>query len=141
MESNKTQKYLGDLVKPGFYDELVIMGFPYDQGARNQQLRAGSYLGPDSFRRFLVFDFGVLKNVEYGINIEEHLPQISDYGNIQTDAVLNGQNNMSQDKLQALYEKLTVKSGLCLDRNNRLFVVGGTKDMLPAVCKAYSREG
>jgi uncharacterized protein YegJ (DUF2314 family) len=60
----------------------VIIGFPYDQGSKTHNLRGGSYLGPDYFRRIIGNDFGVLKNVELGINIEENLPKISDYGNI-----------------------------------------------------------
>ena len=77
------QKYIGDIIHSNFYDELVIIGFPYDQGAKSLQLRAGAYLGPDSFRRFLSkTSFGVLKNVEMGIDLEQYLPKISDYGNI-----------------------------------------------------------
>ena len=72
MEKNNinTQKYIYDLIHPNFYDKIVIIGFPYDQGARNKQLRIGSFLGPDSFRRFLRYNnFGVLKNVENNIDI------------------------------------------------------------------------
>ena len=68
------QRYIGNIIKENFYDELVIIGFPYDQGARFQGLRQGSFLGPDSFRRFIKnADFGVLKNVELGLDIEAHL--------------------------------------------------------------------
>jgi hypothetical protein len=35
----------------------------------------------DSFRRF-VKDIGAIMNPEYGVNISEGLPKISDYGNI-----------------------------------------------------------
>lgn len=109
------------------------MGFPFDQGARDHQLRAGAYLGPDSFRRFLNSNFGVLKNVEYGINIEEHLSKISDYGNISTESTMHGQVTVTNEELQKLYAKLTTKTGLCLERNNRLFLVGGSKDLLVPV--------
>lgn len=52
-----------DLIHNSFYDEIVIIGFPYDQGAKFLQLRAGSYLGPDGFRKMLEFySYGVLKN-------------------------------------------------------------------------------
>ena len=71
------------MIHANFYDELVIIGFPYDQGARNHKLRQGAFLGPDSFRRFLSYtNFGVLKNVALGVDIEKGLPKISDYGNI-----------------------------------------------------------
>jgi len=65
--------FIGDLIHDNFYDQLVIIGFPYDQGAKNCGLRAGAFLGPDSFRRFLKnTDFGVLNNVEQGIKIAEN---------------------------------------------------------------------
>lgn len=87
------QRYIGDLIHENFYDELVIIGFPFDQGAKQLQLRAGSFLGPDSFRRFLSHtNFGVVNNVEKDINIAEYLPKISDYGNIATEQVNNGRD-------------------------------------------------
>ena len=89
MEENN-QKYIGNLVHEGFYDELVIIGFPYDQGVKNHGLTVGSFLGPDSMRRFLKCPLGVVKNVEYKINIEQYLPKISDYGNIQTETIKFG---------------------------------------------------
>lgn len=137
---NKTQqKYLHDLMHQSFYDELVLMGFPYDQGAKNNQLRAGAYLGADSFRRFLNNNYGVLNNVEYGINIEDHLEKISDFGNITSESVQNGQLTFPQVDLEQLYDKLKNKSGLCLERNNRLFLVGGTKDLLKPLAQAYDK--
>ena len=81
---------MGDLIQNNFYDELVIIGFPYDQGGKNFDQKGGSYLGPDYFRKIMNNDFGVLKNVELGINIEDHLPKISDYGNIQNEKIMNG---------------------------------------------------
>ena len=113
------------------------MGFPYDQGGKNFDLRGGSYLGPDYFRKILNNDFGVLKNVELGINIEDHLPNISDYGNIQTGKIVNGQYTMGDGDLKALHEKLKVKLSLCLERNNTAFIIGGTKDMVNPICQAY----
>ena len=136
--SQKEPKYIGDLIHSNFYDELVIMGFPFDQHARNCNLRIGAYLGPDVFRRFLTNNYGVLKNVEYGINIQDYLPKISDYGNISTETVLNGQNNIAEPNMYELYQKLKTKTGLCLERNNRLFLVGGSKDMLHPVSDAYN---
>ena len=95
MDENN-QKYIGNLVHDGFYEELVIIGFPYDQGVKNHNLTVGSFLGPDSMRRFLKnCPIGVLKNVEYGIDIEQWLPKISDYGNVQTEDIKFGQQPMS----------------------------------------------
>ena len=49
----KEPQYICDIIKDGFYDKIVLIGFPYDHGARKAGSRAGSEYGPDSFRRFL----------------------------------------------------------------------------------------
>lgn len=50
----------------GFYDPLVIIGFPYDHGAKKAGSRAGADYGPDSFRRFLKMNnIGSLQNPEH----------------------------------------------------------------------------
>ena len=80
---NKDCRYIGDIIHDNFYDQLVLIGFPYDQGAKNAQFRQGSFLGPDCFRRFIKSaKFGVLKNVEINLDIQKYLNAISDYGNI-----------------------------------------------------------
>ena len=48
---------------------------------------------------------------------------------------------MSEDKLVALYDKLQKKSSLCLERNNRIFAIGGTKDMVIPLSKCYEEGG
>ena len=47
---------------------------------------------------------------------------------------------MTREQLEELYAKLKLKSGLCLERNNRLFVVGGSKDLLIPLCQSYSEK-
>ena len=77
--------FIGDWIKEGFNEKLVIIGFPYDLGARQAGQRQGADHGPDSFRRFLKMNnIGSMHNPEYDINIGEHL-KICDYGNIQID--------------------------------------------------------
>ena len=73
--------FIGDIIEEGFYDKLVIIGFPYDEGAKQSGGRKGSDYGPDSFRRF-VRDIGTICNPEYNIDISKGIPKISDYGNI-----------------------------------------------------------
>lgn len=53
VEDDQKKRYIGDLIHDNFYDQLVLIGFPYDQGAKNSQFRQGSFLGPDCFRRFI----------------------------------------------------------------------------------------
>ena len=38
--------WLGDLIRDGFYDKLVLIGFPYDEGARKASNRRGADFGP-----------------------------------------------------------------------------------------------
>lgn len=119
---NYSHDHLGSIIKEGFYDRLVIIGFPYDRGARLCGKQGGQDYGPDSFRRFLV-DIGSLENPEYGVSIALGLPQISDYGNIQVP---------SKDNMRELYEKLTQKVQLCIARGKIPFVIGGTRDLFTA---------
>lgn len=140
------QRYIGDLIHENFYDELVIIGYPYDQFSRFHGLRQGAFLAPDSFRRFLKSDKtgessgfqGVIKNVEYGIDISKYLPQISDYGNIQTEKITGGQKSMQQAQLTELQDKLQSKLTLCLQRKNRAFIMGGSKDIIMPIQKAFA---
>lgn len=81
VDNSKPAEWIGDLIQDGFYDKLVIIGFPYDEGAKKSGARIGCDLGPDSFRRF-VKDIGSVDNPEYGIDISKGLPKIADYGNI-----------------------------------------------------------
>ena len=119
-------EYIGQAITDGFYDPIVIIGFPYDEGARKAGSRAGANFGPDSFRRFLkMANIGAMDNPEMGVNINEKL-KICDYGNIQIE-------NCSD--LLKLYEKLGTKVGLCIQRGNIPFVVGGSRDLLQAYGK------
>jgi arginase family enzyme len=115
-------EFIGEWVKEGFHEKLVIIGFPYDQGARQAGQRQGADHGPDSFRRFLKMNnIGTMHNPEFDLSIGENL-KICDYGNIQID---DGEQSQ-----QALIDKLATKVGLCLTRGNIPFVVGGSRDLL-----------
>jgi arginase family enzyme len=70
-------------------------------------------------------NIGSMHNPEYDIHIGEHL-KICDYGNIQID---DGQSNMKD-----LMAKLSKKVGLCIGKGNIPFIVGGSRDLLQAVC-------
>lgn len=121
-----TPQYIGQIIKDGFYDPLVLIGFPYDQGAKSAGSRAGSDLGPDSFRRFLKMNnIGSINNPEYSVDISKI--KICDYGNIQIDAKAD---------IKQLYAKLATKLGLCYTRKNIPFIIGGSRDLLQAVCDA-----
>ena len=42
----KEPLWLGDLIHESFYDKLVIIGFPYDEGAKKAGSRKGADYGP-----------------------------------------------------------------------------------------------
>ena len=41
--------WLGDLIRNGFYDKVVLIGFPYDEGARKAGNRRGADFGPGKY--------------------------------------------------------------------------------------------
>lgn len=42
----KEPEWLGDLIREGFYDKIVLIGFPFDEGARKAGNRRGADFGP-----------------------------------------------------------------------------------------------
>ena len=42
-------EWIGDLIHEGFYDKLVLIGFPYDEGAKKAGNRKGADYGPGKF--------------------------------------------------------------------------------------------
>ena len=65
-----TAEYIGQVIKDGFYDPLVLIGFPYDAAVKTTGIRQGADYGPDSFRRFLKMNnIGPLRNPEYNFDI------------------------------------------------------------------------
>ena len=45
-EDKKPAIWLGDLIQDGFYDKVVLIGFPYDEGAKAAGNRKGADYGP-----------------------------------------------------------------------------------------------
>ena len=45
---------------------------------------------------------------------------------------------MQQAQLTELQDKLQKKLGLCLQRNNRAFILGGSKDIMMPIQKAFA---
>jgi len=45
-QKQEAAQWLGELIQDGFYDKLVIIGFPYDEGAKKAGARSGSDYGP-----------------------------------------------------------------------------------------------
>ena len=51
--------YIGSLIREGFYDKLIIIGFPYDRGAKAVGARGGSDYGPGTLP-FLTYRIQIL---------------------------------------------------------------------------------
>ena len=47
---------------------------------------------------------------------------------------------MTDEDLQALYDKLRLKLSKCLERNNIAFIMGGSKDMFAQICQTYKEQ-
>ena len=45
-EDKKPAVWIGDLIQDGFYDKVVLIGFPYDEGAKKAGNRKGADYGP-----------------------------------------------------------------------------------------------
>jgi len=53
MVETKKHEWLGDIIQDGFYDKLVIIGFPYDEAA-NGKVRQGCDLGPGKYHLIIL---------------------------------------------------------------------------------------
>jgi hypothetical protein len=41
MQLQEDKEYIGGLIHEGFYDKLIIIGFPYDEGAKKSGVKHG----------------------------------------------------------------------------------------------------
>ena len=71
---------LKTIMSDGISGNVVLIGFPFDEGVLRNGGRRGSELGPDCLRRFIP-RIGPIINCELGIDLSRF--QISDYGNIE----------------------------------------------------------
>ena len=55
----KPAVWLGDLIQDGFYDKVVMIGFPYDEGAKKAGNRKGADYGPGKQSRDVILQFDV----------------------------------------------------------------------------------
>ncbi|CAF1217899.1 unnamed protein product [Rotaria sp. Silwood1] len=107
---------LGDIIVDGDSGDIVLIGFPYDEGVRRNNGRVGAQQGPDSFRQLLKRT-GTVVNAEYDdLDIRKYL-KISDGGNINADLTLEEAHKQLEERIQQLIAKGKIP-----------FVVGGGND-------------
>lgn len=71
---------LGSILQSGEVGDLILIGFPFDEGVQRNGGRTGSALGPSCLRSFLS-KIGPIVNPEYEIDLSNL--HISDIGDIQ----------------------------------------------------------
>lgn len=106
---------LSTIMEDGIQGDIVIIGFPYDEGVLRNGGRRGSELGPDCLRRFIP-KIGPIINCELEVNLNNI--KLSDYGNIEAD------------DFEACHLKLSQKVFLILSKPQKPvpFVIGGGND-------------
>jgi formiminoglutamase len=107
---------LGDIIVEDDSGDIVLIGFPYDEGVRRNNGRVGAKFGPESFRKLLKRT-GTVVNAEYDdLDIRKYL-KISDGGNINENLSLEEAHQQLEQRIKQLI------------LNNKIpFVVGGGND-------------
>lgn len=105
---------LWDTIRSGISGDIVVLGFPHDQGVEINRGRIGARLGPENFRSWLQ-GFGMVHNPERDIDLSAL--SIADAGDIPAEI-----------PLATAHIRLTQKVGSILEKGGIPFVVGGGND-------------
>ena len=107
---------LGDIITENDQGDVVLIGFPYDEGVRRNNGRIGAKQGPQAFRKLLQRT-GTVVNAEFDcLDLRKYL-KISDGGNIDEDLSLEEAHQQLQRKIQQLLTNQQIP-----------FIVGGGND-------------
>jgi formiminoglutamase len=107
---------LGDIIVEDDSGEIVLIGFPYDEGVRRNHGRIGAKFGPQSFRQLLKRT-GTVINAEYDdLDIRKYL-KISDGGDIKENLSLEEAHQQLEERIKELILNKKIP-----------FVVGGGND-------------
>lgn len=118
---------LGHIITPGEDGDLVIVGFPFDEGVRRNGGRVGAKLGPSTFRTWLK-KVGPIVNPELGIDLRRL--KITDSGDVTTQF---------ETQLEEAHSELTDKVFKVMQRGGVPFVIGGGNDQsYPNACAMLS---
>jgi formiminoglutamase len=112
MNDEKVKTLLIDKIEDA---NIVIIGFPYDEGTIINNGRSGAKRGPDVFRSFMK-KCGTVFNPEYNLDISKI--KIFDHGNIDADLL----------SLTDAHNQLRLCVKLYLDLKKTVFVIGGSND-------------
>lgn len=113
------------IIEDGIHGQVVLIGFPYDEGVIRAGGRRGAELGPDCTRRFLP-KIGPIINTELNISLAGL--KLTDYGNIV------------QDTFEDAHQKLETKLITVLNKPQSpvAVVVGGGSDQSYSTVKGFA---
>jgi formiminoglutamase len=116
--------------------DLVIVGFPWDEGVRRNGGRLGSKHGPEHFRARLS-RMGAMVNVELGIDLGEI--KVGDLGDVTTQP----EQPSAHPSLEQAHDELTQRVAFAMSELGAVpFVIGGGNDQsYPNVLALLGRAG
>eukprot|EP00761_Pharyngomonas_kirbyi_P000375 gb/GECH01000375.1/.p1 GENE.gb/GECH01000375.1/~~gb/GECH01000375.1/.p1 ORF type:complete len:306 (+),score=98.05 gb/GECH01000375.1/:1-918(+) len=121
---------LGDIITPGNDGDIVLVGYPYDEGVKRNGGRVGAAGGPAAIRRHLK-KTGTVLNPEYNIDLNQI--KITDSGDIPTNLSLEQAHVELEKKVKEIIEKGSIP-----------FVIGGGNDQsfcnASALMQCYSSQ-
>eukprot|EP01135_Chromosphaera_perkinsii_P007857 Nk52_evm49s1020 gene=Nk52_evmTU49s1020 len=100
-------------------EDVVLIGFPYDEGVDRNGGRVGAAKGPETMRKYLM-KMGCLHNLEYGVDLRGL--NIADFGDVEVEG----------KDFESVHSQLSSKVAKVLEGANGKcsvpFVVGGGND-------------
>eukprot|EP00005_Dracoamoeba_jomungandri_P013979 CAMPEP_0174274636 /NCGR_PEP_ID=MMETSP0439-20130205/58699_1 /TAXON_ID=0 /ORGANISM="Stereomyxa ramosa, Strain Chinc5" /LENGTH=297 /DNA_ID=CAMNT_0015366531 /DNA_START=143 /DNA_END=1033 /DNA_ORIENTATION=+ len=127
MDTTNDDPRMGDIITQGDDGDIVLVGFPYDEGVKRNGGRPGAKNGPNTLRR-LMQRVGTVINPSYGVDISTI--RVSDYGNITEFLTLEE----AHEELERVVTEIIKKGGIP-------FVVGGGNDQsYPNACGLLSTK-
>ncbi|CAF1139150.1 unnamed protein product [Didymodactylos carnosus] len=113
---------LGDILTSGTDGDVVLVGFPFDDGVARNDGRVGAKDGPTSFRKFIKRTGPVINPEMDDLDIRQHL-KITDYGDVKAETL-----ESAHDMLEGVVTDL-------ISRHKIPFIIGGGNDQsYPNVC-------
>jgi len=103
-----------DIIRPGVAGDIVLLGFPHDQGVQINGGRVGARSGPERFR-YHMHRFGTVRNPQMNIDLTQ--VAITDAGDVPAGC-----------PLEEAHADLTRRTEAILANGGIPFVVGGGND-------------
>ena len=126
-----TDAKLGNIIRPGTKGDVVLLGFPHDEGVAVNGGRSGARHGPERFR-FWISQYGTVENPCAEVDLTNL--SVADAGDVSADL-----------SLEKAHAELTARTGEILQSGSIPFVIGGGNDQsypnASALLTAAGRRG